>query len=114
MKSTDEVTILLVGLQLFHLSKREPPTQLTFLAKANRPIFLQQLYFLYSRATAEDECARFENRIKELHLEKEAVTRECTEIRAQLSLAEDKYDNAYAQLQDTMRKLKECELMCSL
>lgn len=35
--------------------------------------------------------------------------RECTEIRAQLSLSEDKYDNAYAQLQETMRKLKECE-----
>nr|XP_049693246.1 rootletin isoform X1 [Helicoverpa armigera] len=62
-----------------------------------------------AKATAEDECARFENRIKELHLEKEAVMRECTEIRAQLSLAEDKYDNAYAQLQETMRKLKELE-----
>ncbi|XP_049870906.1 rootletin isoform X2 [Pectinophora gossypiella] len=62
-----------------------------------------------AKAAAEDECARFENRIKELHLEKEAVTRECTEVRAQLSLAEDKYDNAYAQLQDTIRKLKELE-----
>lgn len=61
------------------------------------------------RAAAEDDCSRFENRIKELHLEKENVIRECTEIRAHLSLAEDKYDNAYAQLQETMRKLKECE-----
>ncbi|KAL4714216.1 hypothetical protein ACJJTC_018366, partial [Scirpophaga incertulas] len=62
-----------------------------------------------AKATAEDDCARFENRIKELHLEKEAVCRECTEARAHLSLAEDKYDNAHAQLQDTMRKLKELE-----
>ncbi|XP_052739750.1 rootletin [Bicyclus anynana] len=62
-----------------------------------------------AKATAEDECARFENRIKELHLEKEAVNRECQETRAQLSLAEDKYDAAYAQLQDTLRKLKDLE-----
>lgn len=71
-----------------------------------------RLYFfiaITSRATAEDECARFENRIKELHLEKEAVNRECTEVRAQLSLAEDKYDNTCIQLQETLRKLKECE-----
>ncbi|KAJ0177971.1 hypothetical protein K1T71_006844 [Dendrolimus kikuchii] len=62
-----------------------------------------------AKAAAEDDCARFENRIKELHLEKEAVQRECTEVRAHLSLAEDKYDNTYAQLQETMRKLKELE-----
>ncbi|XP_053606065.1 rootletin isoform X2 [Plodia interpunctella] len=62
-----------------------------------------------AKAIAEDDCARFENRIKELHLEKESVTRECTETRALLSLAEDKYDNAYAQLQETTRKLKELE-----
>ncbi|XP_039750865.1 rootletin [Pararge aegeria] len=62
-----------------------------------------------AKAAAEDECARFENRIKELHLEKEAVNRECQETRAQLSLAEDKYDAAYAQLQDTLRKLKDLE-----
>ncbi|XP_063368164.1 rootletin [Cydia amplana] len=62
-----------------------------------------------AKAAAEDECARFENRIKELHLEKEASNRECQEARAQLSLAEDKYDNAYTQLQDTIRKLKELE-----
>ncbi|KAL0881925.1 hypothetical protein ABMA27_001684 [Loxostege sticticalis] len=62
-----------------------------------------------AKASCEDECARYENRIKELHLEKENVCRESTEIRAQLSLVEDKYDNAYAQLQDTLRKLKELE-----
>ncbi|XP_061705180.1 rootletin [Cydia pomonella] len=62
-----------------------------------------------AKAAAEDDCARFENRIKELHLEKEASNRECQEVRAQLSLAEDKYDNAYTQLQDTIRKLKELE-----
>ncbi|XP_026732244.1 rootletin isoform X2 [Trichoplusia ni] len=62
-----------------------------------------------AKATAEDECARFENRIKELHLEKEAVNRECTEVRAQLSLAEDKYDNTCTQLQETLRKLKELD-----
>ncbi|XP_038221135.1 rootletin [Zerene cesonia] len=62
-----------------------------------------------AKAAAEDDCARFENRIKELHLEKEAVNRECQETRAQLSLAEDKYDAAYAQLQDTIRKLKDLE-----
>ncbi|XP_045496834.1 rootletin [Colias croceus] len=62
-----------------------------------------------AKAAAEDECARFENRIKELHLEKEAINRECQETRAQLSLAEDKYDAAYAQLQDTIRKLKDLE-----
>ncbi|CAH0399292.1 unnamed protein product [Chilo suppressalis] len=62
-----------------------------------------------AKAAAEDDCARYETRIKELHLEKESVCRELTETRAQLSLAEDKYDNAYAQLQDTMRKLKELE-----
>ncbi|XP_060802374.1 rootletin [Amyelois transitella] len=62
-----------------------------------------------AKAIAEDDCARFENRIKELHLEKEACVRECTETRALLSLAEDKYDNAYGQLQETTRKLKELE-----
>ncbi|CAK1541264.1 unnamed protein product [Leptosia nina] len=62
-----------------------------------------------AKAAAEDDCARFENRIKELHLEKEALNRECQETRAQLSLAEDKYDAAYVQLQDTIRKLKELE-----
>lgn len=62
-----------------------------------------------AKASAEDECARFENRIKELHLEKESVIRECTEIRAHLSLTEDKYDNTYALLQETIRKLKELE-----
>ncbi|KAJ2947625.1 hypothetical protein O0L34_g17426 [Tuta absoluta] len=62
-----------------------------------------------AKAAAEDECSRFENRIKELHLEKEACMKECTEVRAQLSLAEDKFDNAYAQLQETLRKLKELE-----
>ncbi|XP_063827112.1 rootletin [Ostrinia nubilalis] len=62
-----------------------------------------------AKASCEDECARYENRIKELHLEKEAVCRENTEARAQLSLVEDKYDNAYAQLQETLRKLKELE-----
>ncbi|XP_052754507.1 rootletin [Galleria mellonella] len=62
-----------------------------------------------AKATAEDECTRYENRIKELHLEKEACNRECSEVRAQLALTEDKYDSAYAQLQDTMRKLKELE-----
>ncbi|XP_069357622.1 rootletin isoform X1 [Maniola hyperantus] len=62
-----------------------------------------------AKAAAEDDCARFENRIKELHVEKEAVNRECQETRAQLSLAEDKYDAAYAQLQDTLRRLKDLE-----
>ncbi|CAB3222355.1 unnamed protein product [Arctia plantaginis] len=62
-----------------------------------------------AKANAEDECSRFENRIKELHLEKESVVKECTEVRAALSLAEDKYDNTYAQLQETIRKLKELE-----
>ncbi|KAI8420663.1 hypothetical protein MSG28_007902 [Choristoneura fumiferana] len=62
-----------------------------------------------AKAAAEDDCARFENRIKELHLEKEASNRECQDVRAQLSLAEDKYDTAYTQLQDTIRKLKELE-----
>ncbi|KAM3959769.1 LOW QUALITY PROTEIN: ciliary rootlet coiled-coil, rootletin [Aphomia sociella] len=62
-----------------------------------------------AKAAAEDECSRYENRIKELHLEKEACSRECSEVRAQLALVEDKYDSAYAQLQDTMRKLKELE-----
>lgn len=66
-------------------------------------------YLKIYRANAEDECSRFENRIKELHLEKESVVKECTEIRAALSLAEDKYDNTYAQLQETIRKLKECK-----
>ncbi|XP_072949799.1 uncharacterized protein Root [Epargyreus clarus] len=62
-----------------------------------------------AKAVAEDECARFENRIKELHLEKEACNRECQETRAQLSLVEDKYDATYVQLQETIRKLKELE-----
>ncbi|CAF4907255.1 unnamed protein product [Pieris macdunnoughi] len=62
-----------------------------------------------AKAAAEDDCARFENRIKELHLEKEALNRECQETRAHLSLAEDKYDATYVQLQDTIRKLKELE-----
>ncbi|GBP76814.1 Rootletin [Eumeta japonica] len=62
-----------------------------------------------AKATAEDDCARYETRIKELLLEKEACCRECTEVRAQLALAEDKYDATQAQLHDTMRKLKELE-----
>ncbi|XP_048477865.1 rootletin [Plutella xylostella] len=62
-----------------------------------------------AKAAAEDESLRYENRIKELHLEKEAVNRECTEIRAQLALAEDKFDTTLAQLHETVRKLKELE-----
>ncbi|XP_026333476.1 rootletin [Hyposmocoma kahamanoa] len=62
-----------------------------------------------AKAVAADDCAQFQNRIKELHLEKEALNKECAEIRGQLALAEDKYDNAYAQLQETLRKLKDLE-----
>lgn len=42
-------------------------------------------------------------------MEKEAAMREGQELRAQLALAEDKYDCTYVQLQDALRKLKECE-----
>nr|XP_032516165.1 rootletin [Danaus plexippus plexippus] len=62
-----------------------------------------------AKAAAEDECVRYENRIKEIHLEKEGVNRELQETKAALSLAEDKYDGAYGQLQDTLRKLKDLE-----
>ncbi|CAG9120906.1 unnamed protein product [Plutella xylostella] len=68
-----------------------------------------KLFSEIDMAAAEDESLRYENRIKELHLEKEAVNRECTEIRAQLALAEDKFDTTLAQLHETVRKLKELE-----
>ncbi|XP_045535415.1 rootletin [Papilio machaon] len=62
-----------------------------------------------TKASLEDECGRLEVRIKELHGEKEAAMREGQELRAQLALAEDKYDCTYVQLQDALRKLKELE-----
>ncbi|XP_013174159.1 PREDICTED: rootletin [Papilio xuthus] len=62
-----------------------------------------------TKASLEDECGRLEGRIKELHGEKEAAMREGQELRAQLALAEDKYDCTYVQLQDALRKLKELE-----
>ncbi|VVC89095.1 unnamed protein product, partial [Leptidea sinapis] len=55
-----------------------------------------------------DQDRTYINQLKD-DISKEALNRECQETRAQLSLAEDKHDAAYAQLHDTIRRLKELE-----
>lgn len=61
------------------------------------------------RTRSEDEKAALELRIAETQKERDSTQIEVQEAKVQLHLCEDKIDDLNNQLQDTVRKLKECE-----
>lgn len=56
---------------------------------------------------AEEEKARLEGKMEEVHKERDAAQQECEELKVQLHLTEDRLDANQSQLQETTHKLKE-------
>ncbi|XP_026278331.2 rootletin isoform X2 [Frankliniella occidentalis] len=61
------------------------------------------------KCKAEEDRARFDARADELLRERDLSQQESEELKVQLSLSEDRVDQVQAQLQETLRKLKETE-----
>lgn len=55
----------------------------------------------------DDEKQKLENEIEDLKKERECNIKECEELKVELSLLEDRFENIKMQLTDTSHKLKE-------
>lgn len=56
----------------------------------------------------EEEKRKLENEIEELRKDRDGNTKECEELKVELSLSEDRLENIKIQLADTTHRLKEC------
>lgn len=61
---------------------------------------------------AEEEIRKLDIQLSSVSSERDATLKEIENLKSQIRLTEDKANNLNVQLQDTLRKLKECE--CSL